>query len=391
MITIITGTPGAGKTLYAVTKLLRKLLGETFTGKDDDGNPVEKSRRIFTNIKGLTLDHERIDGNGEWMQDSSKAWHFKGNSGGLRDWHLWAKPGDVIVFDEVQEVWKPRPNGSAVPPDIQALETHRHMGVDFILITQGIALTERNLSMLCGRHLHVRRVAGMPFAIVYEWDSASRTLLFSKAMAKEKWWYDRSGYKLYKSAELHTKSSRRLPAVLWVLVFAIVALGALTPLIYTRYGERFGWTKPVTLPGAEKAAVAGSGPAAAASPMAAASAPVSGAGEKPAVFVGCAASKTRCTCYDSDDKQVVKELEWCRTQALVNKPPQQSLAWLRIPDQELHERQLQALDRADTELVRFAVARGEAQRRSEAPASAPAPLQSKTPERSAGTLARAGS
>lgn len=392
MITIITGTPGAGKTLYAVTKILRKLLGETFTVKGEDGEPVTRTRRIFTNIKGLLLEHELIGPGGDWLQGKDGKWVFSGSGQGLRDWHLWAKPGDVIVYDEVQEVWKPRANGSAVPPDVGALETHRHMGVDFVLITQGIALTERNLSMLCGRHLHVRRVGALPFAIVYEWDGASRSLLFSKAFSKEKWWYDRSGYKLYKSAELHTKTARRLPAVVWLLLFGVVATVALGPFIYSRYGERFGWTKPVTLPGVKEAAVGPASGPAAPLPSSAVSAPAGAplvSGDKPVVFVGCAATAKRCTCYDSADKQVVKELEWCQAQALVSRPPPLNLDWLRVRDQEIHERQLAVMDRADTELIRYAVARGQAQEAARAPAVAPAPLPSKTPERSAGTVTAA--
>ncbi|REM12184.1 hypothetical protein DSI34_10975, partial [Mycobacterium tuberculosis] len=138
MITLITGTPGAGKTLYTISKLLLSLVGTTVK-QEVDGETREYPRTIYTNIRGLMIDHEFIDGS---------------NAGGLRNWHEWAKPGSIIVFDEIQKVWTPRANGSAVPPDIQALETHRHMGVDFILITQGLMLTERNLAMLCNRHLH---------------------------------------------------------------------------------------------------------------------------------------------------------------------------------------------------------------------------------------------
>jgi zona occludens toxin len=369
MITIITGTPGSGKTLYTVSKLLRKLLGEYIDVKGPDGELTKQPRRIFSNIKGLLLDHELIGPGGAWRQvDKGKGlppeWVFEGEGQGLRDWHLWAKPGDVIVYDEVQEVWKPRANGSPVPPDIGALETHRHMGVDFILITQGISLTERNLSMLCGRHLHVRRVANMPFAVVYEWDGASRTLLFSKSIAREKWWYDRSAYKLYKSAEVHTKSKRRLPGVLMTLIVAVVALGTLGPTIYSRYGERFGWTKPVTLPGQQKAPT-GSQPVPAPPAGAPASTVATTAGEKAQpVFWGCASNGKRCTCYDSAGVSTPKEVGFCevKTRGVDDRPPI-SLAWLHVPEQDLHERELSALSRPDTELIASArVARERSER-----------------------------
>ena len=94
MITVITGTPGAGKTLYAISKLIQPLVGTTVKHTQEDGTVEEVPRTIYTNINGLLLDHELIDG---------------GENNGLRDWWKWAKPGSVIVFDEVQRIWQPRP------------------------------------------------------------------------------------------------------------------------------------------------------------------------------------------------------------------------------------------------------------------------------------------
>lgn len=216
MITVITGTPGAGKTLYTIQKLLLPLLG-THVPQEVDGVTTLHPRTIYTNIKGLTIDHELIDGGAEE---------------GLRDWHEWAKPGAVIVFDEVQKIWSPRANGSAVPPDIQALETHRHMGVDFILITQNVMLVDRNIHALGGRHLHIRRVANMPFATVYEWDHVNRQLLFAKAITKSPYKYNKKVFKLYHSADLHTKQPRKLPGVLWFGVLAIGLMAWKGPDVY---------------------------------------------------------------------------------------------------------------------------------------------------------------
>ncbi|PAT43506.1 zonular occludens toxin domain-containing protein [Vandammella animalimorsus] len=207
MITIITGTPGAGKTLYTIQNYIQKIVGTTVKKTNDDGTTEEIPRVIYTNINGLTLDHELIDGS---------------NTGGLCNWHEWAKPGAVIVFDEVQKIWPPRPNGSTVPEYIKALETHRHMGVDFILITQGVMLIDRNLIALAGQHLHIRRLGNTKTCVVYEWDHVSRSLMYSKSIAKKIWRYDPKVFKLYKSAELHTKQKRKLPGLLWFLLIALI-------------------------------------------------------------------------------------------------------------------------------------------------------------------------
>jgi zona occludens toxin len=146
MITLITGVPGSGKTLYCVSEILPTLIGSVVNGQD--GNP-DITRIVYTNINGLLLDHESIDG----------------GLNGLTGWQNWCKPGDCIVFDEVQSVWKPRPNGSKIPDDIGALETHRHKGVDFVLLTQHPMLLDQNVRALVGRHLHIRRMGGMGAAI----------------------------------------------------------------------------------------------------------------------------------------------------------------------------------------------------------------------------------
>lgn len=224
MITLITGNPGAGKTLYCISNLLRDLVGSVVKGTDPStGQPVEVPRTIYANIPGLLLEHELIDGS---------------DTGGLANWHEWAKPGSVIVYDEVQREWKPRANGSKVPKQIEMLETHRHMGVDFIILTQHPGLIDANVRALVGRHLHVRRFGGIGAAIVYEWDHCSRSLLYAKALAKKTFRYDKDVFKLYKSAELHTKPKTTIPPLAFVVVAAIAAAAFMVPYTASRVAEK---------------------------------------------------------------------------------------------------------------------------------------------------------
>lgn len=290
MITIITGTPGSGKTLYCIQKLLLPLVG-THIPQEVDGVTTMHPRTIYTNINGLQLDHELIDG---------------GDVEGLRNWHEWAKPGSVIVFDEVQKIWPPRANGSRVPEDIMGLETHRHMGVDFILITQGPMLIDRNLHMLCGRHLHVRRVANLPFANVYEWDAMSRSLSYKAAVTQHKYWYNKKVFDLYKSSSLHTKQPRRLPAVLYGLLFGIGLLAWKGPVVYESiYGEANPMTasapaKPKQAEPAQKTVVANSDQVKPAEP------------ELPQVS-GCISTAKRCSCFTDKGEQVEMGVQFCES------------------------------------------------------------------------------
>ncbi|SDC09094.1 zona occludens toxin [Paracidovorax valerianellae] len=327
MITVITGTPGAGKTLYTIEKLLLPLVGTHIPQEGADGVVTMHPRTIYTNINGLLLDHELIDG---------------GDNQGLRDWHTWAKPGSVIVFDEVQRHWKPRANGSAVPADIEALETHRHMGVDFIIITQNVMLVDKNIHALGGRHLHVRRIANMPMAIVYEWDHVSRGLLYAKSMTKSPWRYSKKVFKLYKSADLHTKQPRRIPGLVWFILAGIAGVGFMAPTTYARLAERIagGQAKPAQVaqapqPGAKSpaalpAAFAASHPGQVTAPaaVAAAAAPAASA----PVFAGCMATATACRCYDTGGNSLDREPEACKA---ITKPPAVVLAGGTIPDNEV--------------------------------------------------------
>ncbi|SFD87176.1 zonular occludens toxin domain-containing protein [Paracidovorax konjaci] len=273
MITIITGVPGAGKTLYAIEKLLLPLVGKTINVPDGNGGEKELPRTIYTNINGLLIEHEIVDTGGDWLKAGGD-FNFDGNELSARNWHKWAKPGSVIVIDEFQKMWPPRPNGASIPPDVQALDTHRHMGVDFILITQSVMNTDRHVHALGGRHLHVRRVANMGLAVVYEWDHVSRSLMYSKAITKSPWKYSRKVQKLYRSAEVHTKQPRKLPGLVWFILAAIGAGIYFGPSVVQRLGARMNGS--VGAPDAKQNAPASApahAPAASASANAATQAP----------------------------------------------------------------------------------------------------------------------
>nr|WP_315238085.1 zonular occludens toxin domain-containing protein [uncultured Albidiferax sp.] len=302
MITLETGVPGAGKTLYCVDKLLRPLVGATVKHENSDGQVVDILRTIFTNINGLLLEHEKI-GPDE-----------------LNTWHTWAKPGSVIVYDEIQKPWPLAATGSKVPECIQALETHRHMGVDFIVLTQHPMLIHANLVRLVGRHLHVRRMGNMGLAIVYEWDSASRTLLYKNALAKSPWKYSKSAQQLYKSAELHTKQPRRTPTLLFVVLAALVGLGFMFPQAYASLQARIDpSSRQVSAPAKTTPMVTAARPATlppggqAPSLQANTGMPIK---QPPAVdeVAGCVSMAGLCSCYDGSSKKVDKPIDYCLDQ-----------------------------------------------------------------------------
>lgn len=361
-LTLITGVPGSGKTLYAITKLLLPLLGTTVERTLDDGFVKSTPRRFFTNINGLQVEHELIDFNGQWSQ-VAKAWvhevdpkrpnealHDKG----IHHWHQWAQPGDFLFLDEFQKAWPPRPNGAPVPPDIQALDTHRHMGVDMVLITQNCNNIDRHVLGLVDRHLHVRRMGNLGLAIVYEWDHASRSLLYKNAITKQSWRYDKRVFKLYKSAELHTKQRRSMSPLVWAVAAGVIGVAVLAPTTYNRLNERaFGGAKPP----ASAAKVAGA-PLPHAGAVAALAASAVGAdfaipGQTPASaikFAGCGSFRGVCRCYDADGLRFEAKPEFCEKQLEPNPVPLKGGLLNLVKDTETGPRES---SRSDLEVIGF--------------------------------------
>lgn len=321
MITLETGLPGAGKTLYCVDKLLRLLVGSEVESVDAaTGQKTKIKRVIYSNINGLLFDHEKIGSGAEWTFDA-KAGEWTqpkdGDKHGLNNWHEWAKPGSIIVFDEVQKPWPKAAVGSKVPPCITALETHRHMGVDLIVLTQHPMLIHSNLVQLVGRHLHIRRMGNMGLAIVYEWDGCSKTLLFKNSLSKSPLRYSKDAFTLYKSAELHTKTPRKIPSLVFGAIVGLVAMLAFFPVVYARIAERINPSPvvakvepaPMVFRTADGALLPASGAPGAPSAVLAASVPALVA---PDLLVsGCIKVKDRCKCFTSELVIVPKSLSFC--------------------------------------------------------------------------------
>lgn len=203
MIVLITGAPGAGKTLLAVKMLL-----------DWSRNGVAMQdgtkRALDLYVHGVPdLCMERTELSAEQV-------------------HRWHEPdvvrdGAVVLIDEVQEFWRQRPNGAAVPPAVQSFERHRHRGLTFILCTQHPQLLDLNIRKLVGRHLYLRDV-GMLGRRVYEFPEATDHTQFAKAVTNEAFKLPKEVFGVYKSASLHVKVPRKVPKAVKFMAAAVLAM-----------------------------------------------------------------------------------------------------------------------------------------------------------------------
>lgn len=254
MITLITGAPGSGKTLYCIDKIIQPLVGTSVIGTGPQGEAIVYPREIFTNINGLKLPHQLIDA--AWLSDLATN----------------KQSGAVVVFDEVQRVWPNRVSGTKKPAGVEYLETHRHDGIDVVLLTQNPQLLDPAVRALVGRHLHMRRFGGIGAAVVYEWDACSNGLNFKSAFAKKAYRYSKRVFQLYDSAKIHTKQRRSLPAALWGVLIGVCAFAYFGPKFYLSLKDKAAGVNPV---------IAASAPSRAASTPSVAGAPKSNVAGQP--------------------------------------------------------------------------------------------------------------
>lgn len=260
-ITIITGVPGAGKTALIVSMLEEEakkgrhifvnnipglLIPHYRAGRITDwqagtwlhidsyrrpehGLAVRLSRVVAEpEVKRPTKSAwEYVDDESEDDDDGNENWIanpnvFKDEHGKLKinvrdeygdvvdvqDYE--SHKGCILVIDECQNYFRPRPAGSPVPDHVAALEVHRKQ-LDIWLVTQRIMLIDSNVRGLCSKHIALRSTALGRYK--YEWpecgdvDSKSSRDVASSSRFK----LPKHVFSLYKSAEVHTKHSHKLP------------------------------------------------------------------------------------------------------------------------------------------------------------------------------------
>ncbi|MFD1245372.1 zonular occludens toxin domain-containing protein [Paralysiella testudinis] len=148
----------------------------------------------------------------------------EGCNGG--NWHEWLPTNAIIVIDECQRYWRQRSNGSTVPPAVQAMETHRHKGVDIFLLTQHPRLIDINVKSFVENHVHLSK-SQLGNRRSWEWQKCGNPDNkgdVRDALVKP-YTLDKNVYGLYKSAELHTKI--KTGRSMWVYLFPIALLAAI--------------------------------------------------------------------------------------------------------------------------------------------------------------------
>jgi len=222
MMTLITGVPGSGKSTLAIDYMIRA---------DKEGRPL-----FVHGMKGLLLAHLQIlcrSTGCDVCSDRLSSMRPGEVPQFADEWHLWAPSGAVIILDEVQHVWRPRPLGKDVPDSVKALETHRKRGIDFVLLTQHAMLVDANVRRFVSPHRHI-------------WQNWARRYINEHSEYSEKpghggvekpYALKRKNFELFWSAEKHTKQPRSIPRQFYMSMGAFVIIAISIAVIWQK--QRF--------------------------------------------------------------------------------------------------------------------------------------------------------
>lgn len=227
MIYLWTGSPGAGKTQFALA------LAVEFKAK---------GRAVYVfNVNGLDLVKT-----GFFPLDEPSKWQE------LPD-------NSVVVLDEAYAAMPQRDYKKGVPAWIESLATHRHRGFDFIIVCQHGSQIDHFVRRLVGQHNHVKRKTSSR-SLVVTWDRYEekpddylRQMNAQKGLRK----FDKSIWELYTSATQHTHKSK-IPWQVWL----VACLIPLCLFLFLR--GAYGLTSEKTLDANPPAQAAESAPAPAA-------------------------------------------------------------------------------------------------------------------------------
>lgn len=215
-VVVITGTPGTGKTLYAIQRYIIPAL--------------QRGESVWTNIDGLitariallyNMDYFDVDSRLHVLEQPSRFW-------------LGLPKNANIVIDEAQNLWSNREWQKAENKEVMAyLMEHRHLGHRVVMITPHVDSLDpgiRRVTELTYRHKTATLVGARARVrcTVYDQCNVGR----AEGLQSFVWHHDRRIYDCYKSYFSEGTTERK------VSVNVLAHFGLIVVLIVTLL---FGW------------------------------------------------------------------------------------------------------------------------------------------------------
>jgi zona occludens toxin len=214
VITIVSGLPGHGKSLFTLYEIHSE-----FGGK----RPIWYVTKEAVDEAGAGIAGVTLDG---WT--------------GFVDATEWQKcpDGAIIVIDECQYVFPKRGNSKEKEPAfISAFAEHRKKGFDIYLISQDARNIDHFIRRLAGRHIHYWRPMGAAYATRWEYarcvDNPFDRFVQKDAISRKVVKHPRRFYEVYSSANVHTVK-RSFPKKLLLIPLSVLSVVAGGAYAYSR-------------------------------------------------------------------------------------------------------------------------------------------------------------
>lgn len=333
MIYLITGTPGTGKTAFAVSSIINNREG-LFKYETEDGEVVDRPL-YFCHIDGLD-------------EKALKAHRLTEEQIQSAPLNELVPQGSVVIVDEADYAYPTRAAAKEVPPYVKTLKELRHDGFTLILMTQHPSMLDSYLRNLVGKHWHLeRKQVGTKLYEFYRCETNIASACAAKGVTSDFYKPDKRAFKYYKSASVHIKFKKKLHPVFYGMGLLLVC----APLFFYYSSGRFkryvgAEEQPAAVAIAETSAPAQQQAAAdnypAAQPMAASlpvgakvedyrprianlqeTAPIYDSLRQVADFprrVACVASADSCNCY-SQQATILPNISTAECRAIVKQRP----------------------------------------------------------------------
>ncbi|MER0172142.1 MAG: zonular occludens toxin [Nitrosomonas sp.] len=221
-ITLITGKPGSGKTVFALSGYIKPEL--------------QKGRIVYTNgIPDLKFQH--IELTNEDLNRWDEREPVEGRKGVYELTTI--KEDALIVVDEAADVW-PALHLKTIPEFLQYLRKHRKHAIDFLLLTQDPHFLHPHVLLNVDRHIHL--VTDWRGTYSYEWPEycVNPIMPSNQARAVSKpYKLDKSVFSEFYSATKHLpKQKRSIPKMVYAAIFMLFAVPAMGYMSYATISSK---------------------------------------------------------------------------------------------------------------------------------------------------------
>ncbi len=218
MLYLVTGTPGAGKTLNSI-----KFVNES---KQFHGRAV-----YYYGIRDLKPEM----GWEELTEEQALKWYE-------------LPPSSVIFFDEAYTIFPVRHGAKKPPPHVEKLATHRHHGFDIVMVCQKVTgQLDPFLRGLVGQHHHYARIFGSQTVSRLVWDACQENPNSTASRGNANvvtLRLDKKYFGSYHSADEHTHRMNLPWGKIVLVIVPAIAVVVLLMFIFGRFEDRIGKTAP---------------------------------------------------------------------------------------------------------------------------------------------------